>query len=81
MLQTLMMMDMVGDRPTTKIIGIIPRVISETTVMMSEPVIKGSALMEKTFLKHLTELGFTYEKVADFDIQDVAQSACERDEF
>jgi len=81
MLQTLMMMDMVGDRPTTKIIGIIPKVISETTVMMSEPVIKGSALMEDTFLKHLSELGFTYEKVANFDIQDIAQSACERDEF
>lgn len=81
MLQTLMMMDMVGDRPTTKIIGIIPKVIAETTVMMSQPVIKGSALMEETFLKHISELGFKYEKVANFEIQDVAQSACERDEF
>ena len=81
MLQTLMMMDMVGDRPTTKIIGIIPEVISDTTLYMSEPVIKGSALMEKTFLKHLDELGINYEKIADFDIQYVAQSACERDEI
>ena len=81
MLQTLMMMDMVGDRPTTKIIGIIPEVISDTTVIMSEPVIKGSALMEKTFLKHISELGFKTEKTADLHIQDVAQSACERDEI
>ena len=81
MLQTLMMMDMVGDRPTTKIIGVIPEVISDTTLIMSEPVIKGSALMETIFLKHLNELGIKYEKVADFHIQDVAQSACERDEI
>ncbi len=81
MLQTLMMMDMVGDRPTTKIIGIIPEVISDTTLYMSEPVITGSALMEKTFLKHLDELGVKYEKISDLDIQDVAQSACERDEI
>lgn len=81
MLQTLMMMDMVGDRPTTKIIGIIPEVISDTTLYMSEPVIKGSALMEKTFIKHLTELGMKCEKISDFGIQDVAQSACERDEI
>ena len=81
MLQTLMMMDMVGDRPPTKIVGIIPEVISDTTLYMSEPVIKGSALMEKIFLKHLDELGFQYEKIANFDIQDIAQSACERDDF
>ena len=81
MLQTLMMMDMVGDRPTTKIIGIIPEVIADTSLIMTEPVIKGSAIMEKTFLKHLSELGFKYEKIANFGIQDVAQSACERDEI
>jgi len=79
MLQTLMMMDMVGDRPKTKIIGIIPEVISDTTLQMSKPVIKGSALMEKTFLKHLQELGIGYEKVNNLHIQDVAQSACERE--
>jgi len=79
MLQTLMMMDMVGDRPTTKIIGIIPEVISDTTLIMSPPVIKGSALMEKTFLSHIDELGIKYEKIADFGIQEVAMSACERE--
>jgi len=79
MLQTLIMMDMVGDRPPTKIIGIVPEVIADTTVIMTDPVLKGSALMEKIFLKHMSELGFDYEKVADFDIQDVAQSACERE--
>jgi hydrogenase maturation protease len=81
MLQTLMMMDMVGDRPTTKIIGIIPEVISDTTLAMSEPVIQGSFLMEKTFIKHLKELGFKCEKISNLHIQDVAQSACQRDEI
>ena len=81
MLQTLMMMDMVGDRPTTKIVGIIPEVISDTTLYMSKPVIEGSVTMEKTFINHLDELGFECEKINDFDIQDVAQSACERDEI
>ncbi|WP_458699428.1 HyaD/HybD family hydrogenase maturation endopeptidase [Sulfurospirillum sp. 1307] len=79
MLQTLMMMDMSGDRPPTKIIGIIPEVIADTTLKMTEPVIKGSHLMEKTFLKHISELGFTYKKVNNFDIQEVALSACERE--
>ena len=78
MLQTLMMMDMSGDRPPTKIIGIIPEVIADTTLEMTKPVVEGSRLMEKIFLKHISELGFSYEKVADFDIQEVALSACER---
>ncbi len=80
MLQTLVMMDMVGDRPTTKIVGIIPEVISETTLNMSRPVIKGAVLMEQTFIKHLKELGFECKKINNLDIQAVAQSACERDE-
>ncbi len=76
MLQTLVMMDMVGDRPPTKIIGIIPEVISDTTLQMSKPVIEGSKLMERIFLKHIKELGFNYEKIADHGIQEVAMSAC-----
>ena len=76
MLQTLKMMDMVGDRPPTKIIGIIPKVVSITTLEMTDKVLKGSEIMEKIFLKHIEELGFKYEKVSDIDIQSVANKAC-----
>ena len=76
MLQTLTMMDMVGDRPPTKIIGIIPEVVSITTLSMSEAVKKGSELMEKIFLKHVKELGFRYKTKKDTDIQSVADVAC-----
>ncbi len=76
MLQTLTMMDMVGDRPPTKIIGIIPEVVSITTLSMSEAVKKGSELMEKIFLKYIKELGFRYKIKKDIDIQSVADKAC-----
>jgi hydrogenase maturation protease len=76
MLQTLSMMDMLGDRPPTKIIGIIPQVIEETTLHLTDKVITGSALMEKIFLKHVQELGFSYKIKNDTDIQSIADKAC-----
>ncbi len=72
MLQTLKMMDMVGDRPPTKIVGIVPEVVDRTTLCMTEPVIKGSKIMEKIFLKHLGELGVKHKLKKDIDIQSVA---------
>jgi len=76
MLQTLTMMDMVGDRPPTKIIGIIPEVIEDTTLELTDAVIKGSSIMENILLKHLSELGFTYQQLSDIDIQSVANTSC-----
>ncbi len=76
MLQTLTMMDMVGDRPPTKIIGIIPEVVDKTTLKMTNAVKEGSRLMEKIFLKQTNELGFTYSVKKEIDIQDVADIAC-----
>lgn len=76
MLQTLSMMDMLGDRPTTKIIGIIPEVIEETTLRLTDKIISGSALMEKIFLKHVQELNFTCTEKHKIDIQSVANKAC-----
>lgn len=75
MLQTLNMMDMVGDRPTTKIVGIVPKVISETTLSLSDEVINGSKLIEKIIIKHLKELGFEAHIIDEtLTIQDVAYS-------
>lgn len=79
MLHTLSMMDMVGDRPPTKIVGIVPEVIEETTLKMTDAVIEGSKLMEKTFLKHMEELGFTYDILSDLDIQTVADKSCQEE--
>jgi len=80
MLQTLMMMDLAGDRPKTKIIGIIPQVIDITTLELTPAVREGSTLMEKTFLNHMRELGFEVEvKEPTLTIQAVANLACQRD--
>ncbi len=77
MLQTLTMMDMVGDRPPTKIIGIIPEVIDKTTLQMTDAVLKGAKLMEKIALEHLQSLGFECEKIDDLALQEVANQACQ----
>ncbi|AOO65179.1 HyaD/HybD family hydrogenase maturation endopeptidase [Sulfurospirillum halorespirans] len=76
MLQTLTMMDLVGDRPTTKIVGIIPEVVDDTTLELTPAVLKGSVVMESVLLKHLVELGFTYEQMNNIDIQSVANLSC-----
>ncbi|WP_263832774.1 HyaD/HybD family hydrogenase maturation endopeptidase [Sulfurospirillum oryzae] len=79
MLQTLSMMDLVGDRPPTKIVGIIPEVIEDTTLQMTDAVVKGSSVMESVLLKHLVELGFSYQQISDIDIQSVANTSCLED--
>ena len=76
MLQTLSMMDMLGDRPPTKIIGIIPEVVSETTLHLSDKLITGTAIMERVFLKHMDKLGLKYQLKQDIDIQSIANKAC-----
>lgn len=72
MLQTLEMMDLVGDRPQTKILGIIPKRIDPMSFELSDEIKKGVPVMQKVILKHLESLGFKYEKVADFSISDIA---------
>ncbi|NLK66391.1 MAG: hydrogenase maturation protease [Campylobacteraceae bacterium] len=72
MLQTLQMMELSGDMPTTKILGVIPKRIEPITFELSEEVIKATKVMEKVVLNHLKKLGFEYEKVANFDAQDIA---------
>ncbi len=57
MLQTLTMMDLVGDRPTTKIIGIVPTIIEPIEFSLSEGVEKAVPVAEQTLIKHLKSLG------------------------
>jgi|GEM_PF-116113 hydrogenase maturation protease len=77
MLQTLQMMDLMGDLPPTKIIGVVPYVIGEdTTFTLTPEVQKASKLMEKILLKELEKLGVEWEIVApETDIQEVARES------
>ena len=56
MLQTLHMMDLVGDRPKTMIMGVVPTVIEATEFSLSEGVVNAVSLMEETLLKYLRSL-------------------------
>lgn len=77
MLQTLTMIDIQGDRPTTKIIGIVPKVVEGTTLDLTKEVIKGSYIMEKTLIDHLKSFGFDCVKKSNITIQEVANKSCQ----
>ncbi|WP_297574816.1 HyaD/HybD family hydrogenase maturation endopeptidase [uncultured Campylobacter sp.] len=72
MLQTLKFMEIAGDLPRTKIIGIIPKRIEEPGFEISDEIKAGVSLMEKTALKYLKELGFSIEKKDNKTIQEMA---------
>ena len=58
MLQTLQMIDMMGDLPETKIIGVVPYVIGEdTTFSITPEVQKAAELMERILITELKKLG------------------------
>lgn len=76
MLQTLTMIQLIGDLPATKVCGVMPYVIGEdTTFTISDPVLKAADLMEKTVMKHIEELGVTVQKTAELDLQEVAKTS------
>jgi hydrogenase maturation protease len=57
MLQTLQMIEMMGDLPETKIIGVVPYVIGEdTTFSITPEVQKAAELMEKILITELKKL-------------------------
>ena len=69
MLQTLTMMDLVGDRPQTMIMGVVPTIIEATEFSLSEGVADAVPLMEKTLVDHLKTLGIQSVKKSEVDIQ------------
>ena len=74
MLQTLQMIEMYGDMPTTKIVGVIPYIIGEdSTFNMTKEVIKASELMVKTILDELAKYGIKAIKKDDIPIQEIAK--------
>ena len=78
MLQTLQMMDLCGDLPHVKILAVVPRRIKEASFKLSSVILESSKIMEKTALKHLSDLGFAHEKIADLSAQDIADRFAKR---
>lgn len=78
MLQTLQMMDLCGDLPHVKILAVVPRRIEEASFKLSSVILESSKIMEKTALKHLSDLGFAHEKIADLSVQDIADRFAKR---
>ena len=72
MLETLRIMELAGDLPRTKILGIVPKRIEPMSFELSAQATKGVNLMEKTLLNELSRLGFNYEKIANFSVSDIA---------
>lgn len=72
MLETLRLMELAGDLPRTKILGIVPKRIEPMSFELSAQAQEGANLMEKTLLNELSRLGFCYEKIANFSVSDVA---------
>ena len=73
MLQTLQMIEMMGDLPPIKIVGVIPYVIGEnSTFQMTDEVIKASLTMEKVIIDYVRSLGVEVSvKNREIEITDV----------
>ena len=74
MLQTLQMIEMMGDLPPVKIVGVIPYVIGEnSTFTMTDEVLKSSLTMEKSIIEYLKSFDIdVVVKQPDLKIADVS---------
>ncbi|WP_052074455.1 HyaD/HybD family hydrogenase maturation endopeptidase [Shewanella mangrovi] len=71
MLQTLTMMEMMGDRPHTMVLGVTPTVIEPMTLGLTERISAAVPVMEKALINYLTKLGWQCTKVANTDIAEL----------
>ncbi|ABZ76823.1 hydrogenase maturation protease [Shewanella halifaxensis HAW-EB4] len=78
MLQTLIMMEMVGDRPKTFVLGVTPTVIEPMTLGLTEQIQAAVPLMEKTLLTHFDSLGFSHQRIANIDINSLIPDSYKR---
>ena len=80
MLQTLNMIEMNGDLPTTYVLGIVPkRVADDTTFDLSSEIIEASKNMEKTIIDYLLKHDIKVVKTEDVSIEDIAKISFKRD--
>lgn len=77
MLQTLQMIDMLGDLPPVKIVGVIPYVIGEdTTFTITDEVLNASKTMEDSILKYIKEFDIEVSvKNPEAVLQEVARTS------
>lgn len=74
MLQTLRMVELLGDLPPTKILGIKPFIIGEDpTFNLTQEILQGSKLMELQAIKYLETLGVIVEQIDNQDLQEIAR--------
>ncbi len=74
MLQTLRMIESLGDLPPTKILGIKPFIIGEDpTFELTQEVKEGAKIMEKQALVYLEERGVLVQRKAHQDLQEIAR--------
>jgi len=76
MLQTLQMIEMMGDLPPVKIVGVIPYVIGEdSTFTMTNEVIKASETMERVIIDYIKSFNIEVKiKKPDIKITDVSST-------
>lgn len=77
MLQTLQMIEMLGNLPPVKIVGVIPYVIGEdTTFTMTDEVLEASKTMEHSIINYLKDLNVeTTLKNSSAILQEVARTS------
>ena len=74
MLQTLQMIEMLGDLPPTKIVGVIPYIIGEnSTFSMTPQVLKASLVMEATIIKYIESFGVKTAIKKETTIEEVSK--------
>ncbi|QYJ87650.1 HyaD/HybD family hydrogenase maturation endopeptidase [Shewanella mesophila] len=78
MLQTLTMMEMVGDRPKTFVLGCTPTVLEPMVLGLTPSVAAAVPLMEKTIINHLNSLDFTVTRVNNIAIEDLIPDSYKR---
>lgn len=81
MLQTLNMIKMNGDLPSTNVLGVIPkRVADDTTFELSEEIIKAVLTMEHTIVNALKDLSIEVKiKKEDITIEEISKISFKRD--
>ena len=74
MLQTLQMIEMLGDLPPTKIVGVIPYVIGEnSTFTMTPEVLKSSKVMEREIINYIEAFGVKVSIKKDVTLEEVSK--------
>lgn len=74
MLQTLQMIEMIGDLPPTKIVGVIPFVIGEnSTFTMTDEVLKAAVTMERVILKYIEDFGVKISQKSDVTLEEASK--------